>query len=251
MRVVTLPAVQWEPVLTPDQTTPFPSPLTYANSGQPVELGANSITLVPVAPRPAIDALLAAYNTAHAEVAARFTLPFGIAAVATLQHSQFPIIPSPGFSEVQPSFSSNNLKGGDQISLRAARPLFLPSSGASPSLAGSAVQLHNARASGVPTTTTVLTPIDDTFNSNFGPTAASPRVPVTRIDFSGFGESLFSDWRNPVDAAAIISKARFDVFVGRTSREVVQAYSVALSLRRARGAHYHHRAAERRCHRAP
>ena len=226
VRVVTLPAVQWEPVLTPNQTTPFPSPLSYANSGQPVELGANSITLVPVAPRPAIDALLAAYNTAHAEVAARFTLPFGIAAVATLQHSQFPIIPSPGLSEVQPSFSSSNLKGGDQISLRAARPLFLPSSGASPSLAGSAVQLHNARASGVPTTTTVLTPIDDTFNSNFGPAAASPRVPVTRIDFSGFGESLFSDWRNPVDAAAIISKARFDVFVGRTSREVVQAYSV-------------------------
>uniref|UniRef100_UPI003B9835D4 hypothetical protein n=1 Tax=Klebsiella pneumoniae TaxID=573 RepID=UPI003B9835D4 len=37
---------------------------------------------------------------------------------------------------------------------------------------------------------------------------------------------LFSDWRNPVDAAAIISKARFDVIVGRTSREIVQAYSV-------------------------
>ena len=51
-------------------------------------------------------------------------------------------------------------------------------------------------------------------------------MPITRIDISGFGESLFSDWRNPVDAAAIICKARFDVIVGRTSREVVQAFSV-------------------------
>ena len=99
-----------------------------------------------MAPRPAIDALLSAYNTTHAEVAARFTLPFGIAAVATLQHSTVPIIPSPGLSEVQPSFSASNLKGGDQLSLRAARPLILPPSGASPSLPGSAVQLHSARA---------------------------------------------------------------------------------------------------------
>ncbi|MGH2322810.1 hypothetical protein, partial [Enterococcus faecalis] len=83
-----------------------------------------------------------------------------------------------------------------------------------------AVQLHNARWNGAPTSTTVLTPIDDTFNTNFGPTVATARVPVTRIDISGFGESLFSDWRNPVDAAAIISKARFDVIVGRTSREI-------------------------------
>ena len=225
VRVVTLPAVQWEPVLTPDQTTPFPSPLTYANSGNLVTLGSNSVTLVPVAPRPAIDALLAAYNTADNTVAARFTLPFGITAVAQLQHSRLLEIRSPSLGEVQPSFSATGLKGGDQLSIRAARPLFVLTPG-SPSLPGSAIQLHNARASGVPTLTTVLTPIDDTFNSNFGPTGASPRVPVTRIDISGFGESLFSDWRNPTDAAAIISKARFDVFVGRTAREVVQAYSV-------------------------
>jgi hypothetical protein len=134
-------------------------------------------------------------------------------------------VTSPSISEVQPSFSANGLKGGDQISLQAGR-LLLQIGGASPSMEGSAIQLHNARALGLPTAVNVLTPIDDTFNSNFGPSAANPRVPVIRVDISGFGESLFSDWRNPVDAAAIISKARFDVIVGRTSREVVQAFSV-------------------------
>ena len=226
LRVVTLPAVQWEPVLTPDQTTPFPSPLSFANSGQPAMLGANSVTLAPVAPRPAIDALLAAYNTSGAEVGARFTLPFGIQAVAQLQRSSQPLIRSPSIGEVRPKFSTAGLVGCDQISLQAAQPLLLENNAGSPSLPGAAVQLHDALAAGLPTNTTVLTPIDDTFNGNFAPTAAHPRVPVTRIDLSGFGESLFSDWRNPTDAAAIISKARFDVFVGRTALEIVQAFSV-------------------------
>jgi hypothetical protein len=228
LRVITLPAVQWEPVLTPDQSTTFPSPLTFANSGPPTALAASAVTLVPIAPRPAIDSLLSAYDARPGStVTARFTLPFGIAAVSNLQRFALPEIPSPSITEVQPEFSTANLKGGDQISIRAAAQLVkFTTSVESSSLPGSAVQLHNARAAGVPTVTTVLTPITDTFNSNFSPTAHSPRVPVTRIDFSGFGASLFSDWRNPADAAAIISKARFDVIVGRVSCEIVQAYSV-------------------------
>ncbi|HEX6440827.1 MAG TPA: hypothetical protein VF007_01480, partial [Stellaceae bacterium] len=86
VRVVTLPAVQWEPVLTPDLATRM---LSYANSGNTTLLAANSVTLVPIAPRPAIDALLAAYHaTPPSAVAARFTLPFGIAAVAELRRSR-------------------------------------------------------------------------------------------------------------------------------------------------------------------
>ena len=228
LQVVTMPAVQWEPVLTPDQSTSFPSPLTFANSGPRTELAAPAVTLVPIAPRPAIDALLADYQAAlGSAVTVRFTLPFGIAALAVLERSSLPGIPSPSIAEVQPEFSAANLKGGDQISIRAATQLLeILGDAESPSLPGAAVQLHNALASGVPTVTTVLTPITDTFNSNFSPTAPNPRVPVTRIDVSGFGESLFSDWRNPADAAAIISKARFDVIVGRVSHEIIQAYSV-------------------------
>jgi hypothetical protein len=198
----------------------------FSDSGQLTALGANTVTLVPVAPRQAIDALLNAYNTGVIEVAAQFTLPFGIAAVAQLQRSTDKLIRSPTIAEVQPSFTAAGLAGGDQISINAPEPLLLEKDAGSPSLPGASLQLHNALAAGVATSTTVLTPIDDTFNSNFNPGGTHPGVPVTRIDISGFGESLFSNWRNPTDAAAIISKAQFDVLVGRTSREVVQAYSV-------------------------
>lgn len=233
VRVLTLPAVQWEPVLTRPGDDPqdpnFPSPLTFADSGGATEFAANSVDLVPIAPRPAIDALLGFYNreTDPRPVAVRFTLPFGIVAVAEIERTKLLLIPSPAFRQVAPDFSAVGLEGGDQLSIRAARPLILGQQGSS-SLPGSAYQLHNALFNGVSTAPpkTVLTPIDDTFNANFGPLAPHPRVPVTRLDVSGFGETLFSDWRNPTDAAGIISKAQFNVIVGRTSFEVIQARSV-------------------------
>jgi hypothetical protein len=231
VRVVTLPAVQWEPVLTRPGDDPqdpnFPSPLTFADCGGATVFAANNVELVPIAPRPAIDALLGVYNreTDPLPVAVRFTLPFGIVAVAEIARTRSLLEISPQFVEVTPGFSAAGLKGGDQLSVRAggSRLIGLPGSS---SLPGAAYQLHNALFNGVSAPQTVLTPIDSTFNSNFGPSAPDPRVPVTRLDVSGFGESLFSDWRNPTDAAAIISKAQFNVIVGRTSFEVVQARSV-------------------------
>jgi hypothetical protein len=230
VRVFTLPAVQWEPVFTPDQTQPFDSPLTFPDCGGATVLGSDSVALVPIAPRPAIDALVAAYHSGSppTKVAARFTLPFGIVAFAEIRRATTLSGLSPFFGEVTPTFTSADLTGGDQLSIRAAveRFFLFGAGGESPSLPGTAVQVHNAMLNGVPVNDTVISPITDTFNSNFSTTAANPRVPVTRIDISGFGESLFSDWSNPSDEAAIISKARFDVLVGRTSLEVVQAYSV-------------------------
>ncbi|HZU91017.1 MAG TPA: hypothetical protein VE993_17330 [Stellaceae bacterium] len=232
VRVLTLPAVQWEPVLTRPGADPqdpnFPSPLTFGDSGGPTVFAANNVDLVPVAPRPAIDALLGVYNRDADPLAVviRFTLPFGIIAVAEIEKSRLLFEASPSFRQVTPGFSAIGLRGGDQLSIEAGRRILLAPLSESPTLAGAAYQLHNARFSGVGTTTTVLTPIDVTFNSNFGPAAVNPRVPVTRLDVSGYGESLFSDWRNTTDAAAIISKAQFDVVLGRTSFEVIQARSV-------------------------
>jgi hypothetical protein len=225
VEVMTLPAVQWEPVITADQSIPFPSPLTYADSGLPTTLAARSVTLVPIAPRPAIDALLAAYHgTPPSAVSMRFTLPFGIVANARFERARVITARSVIMAEVTPQFTQQNLTGGDQLSVRAQHGLVVTSE--SPSLPGNAEQLQNARASGVPTMTTVLSPIDGTFNNNFGPSALTPRIPVTRIDISGFGESTFSDWRNNSKEAATVCKAQFNVIVGRTAREVVQVYSV-------------------------
>ena len=226
--LMTLPAVQWEPVLSPDDPS-FPSPLSFNDCGNATSFVADSIELVPIAPRPAIDAVVDRFNrpVEPAAVSVRFTLPFGIVALAELVRSKTPYLLSPALLEVVPAFPASQLKGGDQLSVRAPGSWLLRGDDAeSPSLAGFATQLHNARVRGSPVPETVLTPIDVTFNTNFSQSAPHPRVPVTRIDFSGFGESAFSDWRNPIDAAGVISKASFDVLVGRTSLEVVQAYSL-------------------------
>jgi len=230
VRLLTLPAVQWEPVLTlsDPQDPNFPSPLTFPNCGGITEIAANTVELIPLAPRPALEALLTQYNSVNdpRPVAVRFILPFGIVAVAEIARTQLFGRRGPSFWTVAPNFPHQGLSGGDQLSIRAEMPFIHIGPPESPSLPGAAVQLHDAQFNGVATTKTVLTPIDSAFNSNFGPSAPTPRVPVTRLDISGFGESLFNDWRNPSDLAGLVSKAQFHVIVGRTSLEVVQERSL-------------------------
>jgi len=231
VRILTLPPVQWEPVATDDPKNPsFPSPLSYPNSGGSTVIATDSVTLVPVAPRPAIDCLLANYNGPQRNRAiVRFTLPFGILAVAELQKHPFSsLFLGPFLSDIQPDFPSAGMKGGVQLRFQAATPLFVTPGlvTESPSFPGFAQQLSNALFMGVPVPENVLTPIDGTFNSNFGFTSSNPRVPLTRLDLSGYGESVFSEWVNPTDGGALISKAHFEVMIGRTRLEVVQGHSI-------------------------
>ncbi|HTR73418.1 MAG TPA: hypothetical protein VMG80_07460, partial [Solirubrobacteraceae bacterium] len=109
------------------------------------------------------------------------------------------------------------LTGGYQLRIDALDPALAPDE--SPSLPGFTLQFAN----GQPGSLSVLgvTPTD-IFNTYLGPGGARPLVPVTRLDLSGYGESLFSDWRNPYLDAVAVSQARFDVLIGRTSHEVVQ-----------------------------
>ena len=51
-------------------------------------------------------------------------------------------------------------------------------------------------------------------------------VPLIRYDLSGYGASIFSNWFNPDAQFAQTSQAKFDVFVGRTSHEVIQVRSM-------------------------
>jgi hypothetical protein len=232
VRILTLPPVQWEAVTTTDDPNDptFPSPLAFSNSGGGAVIATDSVALVPFAPRPAIEALLSNYNgPTRSRAAIQFTLPFGIKAVAELQkHGSGSPFAGPFMSDIRPDFTAIGLKGGIQLRFEAATSLHASPglNPESPSFPGLAQQLHNARFFGSPIAETVLTPIDDTFNSNFGTTALHPRVPVTRFDLSGYGESIFSDWMNPTDAGAIISKAQFEVIVGRTRLEVIQAHSL-------------------------
>ncbi len=51
-------------------------------------------------------------------------------------------------------------------------------------------------------------------------------VPVRRMDLSGYGASMFSNWLNTKAAIAETSQAKFDVFVGRCSHEIIQVKSI-------------------------
>ena len=244
VRVIALPAVQWEPVSTPNPVvangTTFPNVLDFPNSGSITDIGTSSVTLVPIAPRQAIDNVLSTYNAAaSSNVTAAFTLPFGMEAQAQLAKSTNFILPSPGLAQVQPAFASNSLKGGDQISITAARGgLIFPKPGQqqrSPSIPGSLTQTRTAVAQGTSTPATVISTVGGppppsdlvtSFNKQFGTGSKTAEIPVTRVDISGFGESVFSEWQDPIGSGAGFSKVEFNVLLGRTSLEVVQFSSV-------------------------
>ncbi len=243
LRVFTVPQVQWEPVVNlPNPDAPFPSPVAFLDDGGRTLLGSNDVTLLPVAPAPVLDQLITAYESGAVTAAALFTLPFGMKAVATLPKRSLPhpvtILP-PNLSAVRPNFATKSLVGGRQVSLTAGARLEL-FGGPSPSLPGATVQLRNlvdrTGNANFPGFTpppqpplSVLGPgVDKIFNDELAPGGRSPFVPVTRIDFSGYGESTFSDWVDPSASASppSVTQAHFDVIVGRTSREVVQVKSM-------------------------
>ncbi len=222
--VLTVPAVQWEPVYT-ESPPPFPSPLTFADSGGPTAIVVQSAQLVRVAPAPALDFLVANFTASPSPqpAAARFTLPFGIDAFSTLVKPT-PSAPRGALIDYnRPQFTAEAVKGGYQISIHAVDP----TTPDSPSLSGYTTQLRNGLFSGLPANKSVLDDqVDTIFNGYLGPGKPRAQVPVSRIDLSGYGESLFSDWRNNTDDPVAVSQARFDVLVGRTSLEVVQVRSI-------------------------
>jgi hypothetical protein len=222
----TLPAFQWEPVynIPAAGQLPFPSRLISPTDGGPTRFAMPSATLVPVAPLPVIDTLLSEYGEdARRPLAVRFTLPFGMVAVAVLRPASRPLLPvfaSPRFERVRPRFVASKLTGGLQVSLHAAVDLTLQAGGPSPGLPGAAAQANNA-VGGMNVLKSGL--VDEIFNGTFAD--VMPMVPVQRIDFSGYGGTTFSDWRHPDVQGAGVTQVKFETPVGRTSREVVQVRS--------------------------
>jgi hypothetical protein len=248
VRIFTVPEIQWEPVRTIQNSNvkpfPFPSPFLSADDGGSTLIGVNTVNLVPIAPRPVLEQIVSEFNseTDSKSVAALFTLPFGMKAIARLKKIDFDriqndILPLRGSELVlnQPNFSDRNLIGGLQLSAIATlNPLFEEFVEESPYLEGATIQLRNGvDRTGVPLVDdngvplSVLGPeVDVPFNQEFAPTGKNPRVPISRIDFSGYGASMFSNWSNPNAEPPATVKVRFDVMVGRTAYEVIQVKSV-------------------------
>jgi hypothetical protein len=239
VRVITPPQVQWEPVWTIQNPSlaQFPSPLVSADDGGASMLGIDTVNLVPVDPSRVLRSLVAehARRDPGTTAAALFTLPFGIKAVAAPLRYPPPTEPSVASAElalVQPESAERGLAGGLQVSLKAIDPLSTPER-ESPRFPGGAIQLRNGidPATGAHLGLSVLSDnggnaVESIFNAEFAPGTASGRVPLTRIDLSGYGASTYSRWSSPAAGIAKTSQVRFDVPVGRTAHEVVQVRSI-------------------------
>lgn len=223
----TLPAFQWEPVynIPAEGALPFPPKLVSSTDGGPTRFALPAASLVPVAPLPVLDTFVTEYNRElNLTLVARFTLPFGIVAVAGLRRtfdpSFVPLFGSLRFESIRPQFTTPGLGGGVQLSLQAPFHLVQTLGVPSPGLPGATVQTSNS-TSGDNVLKSGL--VDATFNATFAD--EMKRVPVQRIDFSGYGASTFSDWRHPDVKSAGVTQVKFEAIVGRTSREVVQVRS--------------------------
>ncbi|MBZ5583812.1 MAG: hypothetical protein LAQ30_16695, partial [Acidobacteriia bacterium] len=241
-----LPQFSWEPMesTAPGQTGPiFCEP---AFDGRPLLVSSpNNQQLVPFSPGPVL--LQNIENVAAGlPFAAIFSLPFGLNAVIvqsnrplkgkdSLFHArggQFRTN-APQFPESfvpNPSPAPPKIKGALQLTVMPEHPerpdaLFPghtevetahgPHIGPAPNGYGYTV-IGPTSVSGV----------GKIFEGDFGASGIQPGVPVRRIDFSGYGASLFSEWNKPNQIPPAIIKVQFDASVGRTAYEVIQAESV-------------------------
>lgn len=263
VRAFTLPLMAWEPEMNltpPDRDDPDdPSspkllmdpeagPLYYANDGGPARIWNNNTAPVPLAPIPVTNALIEDFKSQPGNYTlATFTLPFGLKAVSYIS-KHFVETEKPSIENIRPRFRKDpaesntyKLEGGIQLSLQAgnfgkpAQPTKgLPAD--EPMFPGYTMQANNLlNWFGIASYASNLGHrVTEIFNNEFlfGALSLSPLikdsrgVPVKRMDITGYGANMFSDWVSPSAALAQTSQARFDVLMGRTSHEIIQVKSI-------------------------
>ena len=236
VRAFTTPLISWEPfinITSPPPGNPNNDPEVgfhfFPNDGGPSRIFNTSVEMVPVAPIPVTDYIIKnAEEKPELPAWSIFTLPFGMRALAVFyKDSQFyqPQNNNKGakLSFNRPEFEEG--KGGIQLKITSAEH-----PGRSSSFEGMSKQESNLHDfSGNPNGSSILGySVTVVFNEEFGlgnPIAPNG-VPLERIDISGYGASIFSNWLNPEAAFAKTSQAKFNVFRGRTAHEVIQIRSI-------------------------
>lgn len=242
-RLFMMPQVAWEPVFNltpPGNNKPGDPPVLfnyYPNDGGPTRLLNNHPERIAISPKPLVEYVLDKYQKKQTQVSALFTLPFGLKALAELSHTNPEETIKPQLDDIRPNFP-NDMQGGIQIRATAGnygkKFSSEPKKNDLPMFAGFTVQLSNVLgingvANGASTLGDSVTRI---FNGEFfvdelNPTVLRERgVPVSKIDFTGYGASTFSNWLSPSAAIAQTSQARFDIMLGRTGHEVIQVKSI-------------------------
>jgi hypothetical protein len=215
--VFTVPGISWEPVV---DTTNAPAWMSASSpdDGTPtlfLVAVANPAAIVPVATLQQYQAAAGSKRTG-----AMFTLPFGITAELNDTRTN-PQLAGPTYRIPSVAFPDQKLTGARVLSITGApsQPLesTLPGtaevgySSSSPSYGQQVLDGNQPTLS-----------VASFWDQDFGPTGKG-FMPVARIDLSGYGTSMFSDWHDPSIQDVGIVRALFDVLLGRTAHEVVTA----------------------------
>jgi hypothetical protein len=213
--VFAVPGISWEPLV--DTTNPsVPQWLTAYSPDD----GIPTTFLVAVAQPATLEpvAVLQQYQAAAGKQSteAGFTLPFGI--IANLV--------DPGNAN-GPSYEIPVVRFPEQ-GFTGARVLEITGASAQPlqvNLPGNAVTGFNDTppAYGAQVLGTLLPSVAKFWDQDFGPGGERGFIPVSRIDLSGYGTTLFSDWHDPIVADVGVVGALFNVLMGRTAHEVITA----------------------------
>jgi len=235
VRAFTVPQISWEPVINlkvpekPSEGDPPYGANYYPNDGGPTRLLNNSAEQVALAPLPLTDFLVENFAKKKTFAAlSLFTLPFGMRALALLQKNYGPRRGA-NLDFNAKNWTSSGVAGGRQLQIDGGESV---REGESDMFAGSTVQVNNildllGNPTGASTLGSEVTPI---FNNEFllqpFQIIRQRGVPLTRMDVSGYGASIFSNWLDPKAALGETSQAKFDVFVGRCAHEIIQVVSI-------------------------
>jgi hypothetical protein len=245
-----LPQVSWEPMESTAAGETGPIYCDPASDGFPLLATApDDQQLVPFSPEPLL--VNNVENVAAGRsFAALFSPPFGMGAIIVQPNrivTQPDGVTGPAFQLAGGRFALNrpnfpesfvpnpkppiaNVEGAFQLSVVPEHPDQSDASfpGATAlDTTHSAAPISTTGGKSIPYGDAILDPeVASIFQKQFAPGGKTPTVPLKRIDFSGYGASIYSEWIKPDAKPAEIIKVQFETSVGRTSYEVIKAYSV-------------------------
>jgi hypothetical protein len=217
--VFTVPGISWEPVVD-SKGVPAWLAAFSPDDGTPTTFLVAVTAPAPIVPVLALEQYQAAAGQRPTQ--AGFTLPFGITANLS---DPTPGTPGPSYAIPSVQFPAAGLAGARVLSITGARAAAgearLPGSAITGSTA--TPPAYGAQVLGLPDPSHPNEPsVADLWDQDFGPGRLG-YFPVGRIDLSGYGTSLFSDWRDPNPMDPGIIRALFNVLLGRTAHEVITA----------------------------
>ena len=225
--VFTTPGISWEPVV---DTSSAPGWLSASSpdDGIPTVFLVAATTPAAIVPVTTLEQYQTAAGSALTRTA--FTLPFGITAEVNDTRTN-PTLSGPTYSVPSIAFPDQGLAGARVLSITAGPPNSPPETtmpgnaicGYSPTSPAYGAQVLDGTPLPVQPPTVANFWDQDFENASGG---QHKGVPVARIDLSGYGTSLFSDWRDD-DQALLgesgVVRALFNVLLGRTAHETVTA----------------------------